>query len=108
MKEQTAVELVKQLFFTYAESAWYNDEDSWTISNTDFEQIINQALKVERDRIIDDYISGYSASENRGDSEKYYDEAYYISGYGYSATENRGDPEKYYGLGVKDLENDGL
>jgi len=53
MKEQTAVELVKQLFFTYAESAWYNDEDSWTISNTDFEQIINQALKVERDRITE-------------------------------------------------------
>jgi hypothetical protein len=63
MKEQTAVELVKQLFFTYAESAWYNDEDSWTISNTDFEQIINQSLQVERDRIIESKLNYMTAEE---------------------------------------------
>jgi hypothetical protein len=84
MKKQTAVELVKQLFFTYAESSWYNDENSWTISNTDFEQIINQALELQEEQIQTAFADGEISDADYFDPAKpdvpsavnYYNETY--------------------------------
>ena len=38
--------------------------------------MITQALAIEKEQIIDSYISGYSATDNFGDSEKYYNETF--------------------------------
>jgi hypothetical protein len=42
----------------------------------DFRFHINQALEMEKQQIIDAYISGYSSPENLGDSEEYYNQTY--------------------------------
>ena len=55
MKKQTAVELVKQLFLTHAET---NEYDQWTITHTDFEQIINQALELQEEQIQSAFADG--------------------------------------------------
>jgi hypothetical protein len=38
--------------------------------------LIEQALELEKQQIIDAYIEGYSSNLNSGDSEKYYNETY--------------------------------
>jgi ribosome assembly protein YihI (activator of Der GTPase) len=38
--------------------------------------IINKALEMEKQQIIDAYLDGYSAPENLGDSEQYYNQTY--------------------------------
>jgi hypothetical protein len=38
--------------------------------------IVKQALEMEKQQIIDAYISGYSAPENLGYSEQYYNQTY--------------------------------
>jgi hypothetical protein len=35
-----------------------------------------QAKEIEKQMIIDAYLAGYSATENKGDSEQYYNETY--------------------------------
>ena len=58
----TAVEwMVNEMFVDIAD--WQKD-------------LIQQALEIEKQQIIDAYIGGYSAPENRGDSETYYNETY--------------------------------
>jgi hypothetical protein len=39
-------------------------------------EIIQQALEMEKQQIIEAYIEGYSSNLNAGDSEKYYNETY--------------------------------
>jgi len=39
-------------------------------------KIIQQAIEMEKQQIIDAYIEGYSSNLNAGDSEKYYNETY--------------------------------
>jgi hypothetical protein len=39
-------------------------------------EIIEQALEMEKQQIIDAYIEGYSSNLNASDSEKYYNETY--------------------------------
>lgn len=38
--------------------------------------LIEKVIKMEKEQIIDAYIEGYSAPENLGDSEQYYNETY--------------------------------
>ena len=40
------------------------------------EDILKQAKEMEKEQIIDAYIEGYSAPENLGDSEQYYNETF--------------------------------
>ena len=62
-KQVTAVEfLVEQL-----------KESGIPLLKEEFE-MITQALAIEKEQIINAYISGYSATDNFGDSEKYYNE----------------------------------
>jgi hypothetical protein len=42
----------------------------------DVQSIIEQAKEMEQHQIIDAYIEGYSAPENLGDSQQYYEETY--------------------------------
>jgi hypothetical protein len=66
MSKQTAVE-------------WFNDE---ILIHLNFDQrlylkdISKQAKEMEKEQIIDAYLAGYSATENQGDSEQYYNETY--------------------------------
>jgi hypothetical protein len=39
-------------------------------------QFQEEVLQMEKQMIIDAYLAGYSATENQGDSEKYYNENY--------------------------------
>jgi hypothetical protein len=41
-----------------------------------YAELFKQAIELEKHQIIDAYIGGYSAPENRGDSETYYNETY--------------------------------
>jgi hypothetical protein len=40
------------------------------------DEMVQQAIEMEKHQIIDAYIGGYSAPENRGDSETYYNETF--------------------------------
>ncbi len=44
--------------------------------NMDKEDYFKQAKEMEQHQIIDAYIEGYSASENLGDSQQYYEETH--------------------------------
>jgi hypothetical protein len=73
--EKTAVEwLVEQLNSTMGLISF--------VPNCDKEykesilSVINQALQMEKQQIINAYIDGYSVPENLGDSEQYYQETY--------------------------------
>jgi hypothetical protein len=39
-------------------------------------QFQEEVLQMEKQMIIDAYLAGYSATENQGDSEQYYNETY--------------------------------
>ena len=39
-------------------------------------EILEQAKEIEKQMTIDAYLAGYSATENQGDSEQYYNETY--------------------------------
>ena len=41
-----------------------------------FIKAYKQAKEMEKEQIIDAYLAGYSATENQGDSEQYYNETY--------------------------------
>jgi hypothetical protein len=81
MKNQTAVELLKHLFLTHAET---NEYDQWTITHTDFEQIITQALELEEKQIKSAFADGEISEADYFDpanpdvpcSENYYNENY--------------------------------
>ena len=40
------------------------------------QEVFEQALEMEKEQIIEAYISGYSATDNFGDSEQYYNETF--------------------------------
>jgi hypothetical protein len=42
----------------------------------EFKELFEQAKEMEKQQIIDAYIEGYSAPENLGDSEQYYNEEF--------------------------------
>jgi hypothetical protein len=62
MKKQTAVE-----WFHSELHKFTNGESKLTGL-----EILDQAISMEKEQIIDAYIDGYSAPENLGDSEQYY------------------------------------
>jgi hypothetical protein len=39
-------------------------------------EVFMKAIQMEKEQIIDAYLAGYSATENKGDSEQYYNETY--------------------------------
>lgn len=55
---------------------WLIQEHFGGIENCtpDFRNKIDQSKAMEKNQIMDAYISGYSATDNFGDSEKYYNE----------------------------------
>jgi hypothetical protein len=63
--EQTAVEWLIETHFGSIENC-----------TPDFRNKIEQAKEMEKQQIIDAYIEGYSAPENLGDSEQYYNETF--------------------------------
>jgi hypothetical protein len=40
------------------------------------ESYAKQVKEMEKEQVIDAYLAGYSATENQGDSEQYYNETY--------------------------------
>jgi hypothetical protein len=66
MKNQTAVEwFLNEIYMQFP-----NINNRWK------QVMIEKALEMEKHQIIDAYIGGYSAPENRGDSETYYNETF--------------------------------
>ena len=39
-------------------------------------QLQEEVLQMEKEQIMEAYLAGYSATENQGDSEQYYNETY--------------------------------
>jgi hypothetical protein len=51
---QSIIERFKNRFFSYAEPfAYFSEEDKWTISEKDFDHLINQALEMENKTLIE-------------------------------------------------------
>ena len=69
--EKTAIEfIVKELIkLGYLHSSDYSQSPNVT-------KVIEQAKEIEKQQIIDAYIDGYSAPENLGDSEQYYNKTF--------------------------------
>jgi hypothetical protein len=63
--KQTAVEWLIETHFGSIENC-----------TPDFRNKIKQAKEMEKQQIIDAYIEGYSAPENLGDYEQYYNETF--------------------------------
>jgi len=50
---KTAVEIIREHFYTYAEPYnGFSEEPKWTISEEDFEKLIQQAKEIEKEYIV--------------------------------------------------------
>ena len=80
--KQTAVEWLKgktsdmTIHKTHLNDIISEWQDGYNVALEDVIKLLNQALEMEKQQIIDAYIEGYSSNLNAGDSEKYYNETY--------------------------------
>jgi CRISPR/Cas system CSM-associated protein Csm3 (group 7 of RAMP superfamily) len=59
---KTAVEKFRESFYDYAEPYnGFSEEPKWTISEEDFEKLIQQAKEMEKEQMGDAYERGYNA-----------------------------------------------
>ena len=59
---KTAVEKFRESFYDYAEPYnGFSEEPKWTISEEDFEKLIQQAKEMEKEQREQDFINGYKA-----------------------------------------------
>ena len=71
MSKQTAVEFLLIKFNEYVK-LFDIDENHLILLLA----AIKTSKEMEKNQIIDSYLAGYSATENQGDSEQYYNETY--------------------------------
>jgi len=61
----TAVEKIKSEFYSYAEPYnGFSEESKWTISEKDFEKLIEQAKVMEKEQIIDAHCDWARLTDN--------------------------------------------
>jgi len=78
--KQTAVEKFRENFYDYAEPYnGFSEEPKWTISEEDFEKLIQKAKEMEKEQILDAHIKGHNAPSStlkHYDAEQYYNETF--------------------------------
>jgi hypothetical protein len=81
---KTAVEIIREHFYTYAEPYnGFSEEPKWTISEEDFEKLIQQAKEMEKNQIINAYLKSkrkrtdlLGALKIMDEAEQYYNETF--------------------------------
>ena len=73
LKEKTSDMTIHKTHLNDTISEW---QEGYNVALEDVNKLLNKALEMEKQQIIDAYIEGYSSNLNSGDSEKYYNETY--------------------------------
>jgi hypothetical protein len=73
LKEKTSDMTIHKTHLNDTISEW---QEGYNVALEDVNKLLNKALEMEKQQIIDAYIEGYSSNLNAGDSEKYYNETY--------------------------------